>query len=120
MRPVPSLAIDVGVVGAFAAAGLRSHDEGGRPLEVLVVAAPFVIALGVAWLAARAWRSPDAAGTGAAIWLVTATGGLALRAVAFDRGVAPAFVAVAIVTLGVLLMGWRVAARRAPRRHPLR
>ena len=55
------------------------------------------------------------------IWIVTVVVGLALRSLVFDRGIAPTFIVVALLTLGVLLVGWRApgrapaAAPRAPR-----
>ena len=45
------------------------------------------------------------------VWTVTVVGGLALRSVVFDRGIAVSFMIVAALTLGALLLGWRAAAR---------
>jgi hypothetical protein len=79
---------------------------------VVKVAAPFVIALAVGWLAIRAWRAPRAMRTGVVVWLVTVAVGMALRRTVFDRGIAPAFVMVTTVVLGVFLVGWRAAVGR--------
>jgi len=43
--------------------------------------------------------------------------GMALRGLVFDRGTAPSFVVVAAIVLGVLLIGWRLAARVAGQRR---
>ena len=54
-RPVVrAAALDAASIVVFVAIGRRSHDEDGNAVVgVLQVAAPFVIALLVAWLAAR-------------------------------------------------------------------
>ncbi|MBJ7456123.1 MAG: DUF3054 domain-containing protein [Thermoleophilia bacterium] len=119
MRGSPLILLDAGLVIAFAALGRRSHDEGVTLAGVLEVAAPFLIALGVGWLVARAWRTPAALSTGAVVWAVTVVLGLALRNAVFDRGVAVSFMIVATLTLGALLLGWRAAARLSPVRRAL-
>ena len=117
MRPPLVFGIDAVLILGFAALGRRSHEEGSSVVGVVEVAAPFLIALAVGWLVARAWRSPVALGTGVIVWLVTVVGGLALRSLVFDRGIAPAFCIVALLTLGVLLLGWRALARFVPGRR---
>lgn len=120
MRFAPFFAIDAVLVLGFAALGRRSHDEGSSVSGIVEVAAPFLIALVAGWLAARAWRAPLALRTGAIVWIVTVAGGLALRSLVFERGIAPAFIVVALLTLGVLLVGWRALAERLlPRRGRL-
>lgn len=111
MRGAPLVLLDAALVVAFAALGRRSHDEGTALSGVLEVAAPFLIALAAGWLVARAWRAPAALPTGVVVWAVTVVGGLALRSVVFDRGIAVSFMIVAALTLGALLLGWRAAAR---------
>ncbi len=120
MRAAPAFAIDAVLIVGFAALGRRSHDEGSSLTGVLEVAAPFLIAMAVGWLVARAWRSPLAPATGVVIWIVTIVVGMALRSLVFDRGIAPTFIAVALLTLALLLVGWRLLATRLlPRRAPL-
>lgn len=119
VRAAPFFMIDAALVVGFAALGRRSHEEGSSLSGVLEVAAPFLIALAAGWLVARAWRAPVSPRTGAIVWAVTVAGGLALRSAAFDRGIAPAFIVVAALTLGVLLVGWRAVARLAPIRRAL-
>ena len=111
VRATPFFMIDAALVVGFAALGRRSHEEGSSATGIIEVAAPFLIALAVGWLAARAWRAPASVSAGVAVWVVTVAGGLALRSIVFDRGIAPAFIVVAALTLGVLLVGWRAAAR---------
>ena len=110
-------AADVLCVLAFVAAGRRSHDEGNGLGAVLEVAAPFLIALAVGWLATRAWRRPIELGTGVVVWLVTVALGMLLRRTLFDRGTAVSFVIVATVVLGALLVGWRAARAVVARRR---
>jgi hypothetical protein len=106
-------ACDVVAVLLFVTLGRRSHDEGGNVVTgVLSVAAPFLIALAVGWAAARAWRAPVVWRTGLVVWPVTVALGMVLRRFAFDRGTATSFIVVASVATGLLLLGWRLVARR--------
>jgi hypothetical protein len=97
----------------FVAVGRRSHDEGGNVVAgVLAVAAPFLLALAVGWTAARAWRAPMAWRTALVVWPVTVAVGMVLRRFVFDRSTATSFIIVATLATGVLLLGWRLVARR--------
>ena len=96
----------------FVAIGRRNHDEGTAIDGIATVAAPFLIALAVAWLSSRAWRTPGLMRTSLIVWLVTVFGGLELRHFVFDRGTATPFVIVATLVLGVLIIGGRFAVRR--------
>ncbi|MDP2291779.1 MAG: DUF3054 domain-containing protein [Actinomycetota bacterium] len=111
-RVLTAAAIDVAAVVAFVVIGRRSHDEGGSVVgEALKVAAPFLIALAVGWVVARAWRSPMApVPTGIVIWLTTVVLGLLLRRFAFDGGTALPFIIVASLFTLLFLVGWRVVA----------
>ena len=121
---VPVLVVDVAVVVVFALLGRVSHDEGDLVLGTLGTAAPFVLGLLAGWL-----RAP-CAGLSAAErsrtvrfgwWLLTWTmaGGIALRWLVGD-GLAPAFLAVATVVLGVGLVGRRWLAVRWSARQATR
>ena len=103
---------DTVAVLAFAAAGRRSHGQTGDVIGgTLSVAAPFLIALAVAWVVVRAWRRPTAPVTGLAIWPLTVVLGMVLRNQVFDRGTATSFVIVASAVTGALLLGWRLLYR---------
>ena len=111
-RATTAFALDVIAIIVFVAIGRRSHHEaGGAVVGTARVAAPFLIAAVLGWLAARAWRDPFGISTGAIVWLVTVIAGMFLRHFAFDRGTATAFVIVATATLGAFIMGWRGIAR---------
>lgn len=112
-RALIAATADAAAVIVFAAAGRRSHDVGGNPFTgALSVAAPFLVALGVGWVVARAWRRPWSWSTGTVVWVCTIAVGMVLRRVVFDRGTAISFVIVATLVTGALLLGWRLVARR--------
>lgn len=102
--------IDVVAVVAFVIIGRKNHDEGSALSGIVKVAAPFLVALALGWLAARAWKSPMDVGTGLVIWLVTIIAGLTLRKVAFDGGTALPFIIVASLFNLATLVGWRCIA----------
>jgi hypothetical protein len=106
------LVLDPIAVVGFVAIGRDTHDEDATLAGLVETAAPFLIALGLGWLAFRAWRTPLRLSTGAGIAGVTIVLGMLLRRVVFDEGTAAAFVVVATVFLGAALVGWRVVAGR--------
>lgn len=118
--PALALLLDVVLVVVFAAIGRATHDGevfGPFGAGLATTAWPFVVALLVGWLLARAWRNPAAVRrTGLPVWAVTVALGMVLRA-ASGQGVAVAFVIVATLTLALLLLGWRGAARLIARRR---
>lgn len=119
---VLTAAVDAACVLAFAAAGRSSHARDGGVVGVLGTAWPFLVGAAVGWVAVRAWREPGRPWpTGVVVAATAWLGGLALRA-ATGGGTAPAFVVVAGLVLGALLLGRRAvvtalspAARRRRR-----
>lgn len=116
--PLTALLLDVVLVVVFAAIGRATHDGdvlGPFGSGLATTAWPFVAALLVGWLVARAWRRPAAVlRTGLPVWAVTVVLGMLLRALS-GQGVAVAFVIVATLTLALLLLGWRGIARLVTR-----
>ena len=111
-RVVRAAALDVAAIVVFVAIGRRSHDEAGNAfVGALKVAAPFLIALALAWLVTRAWRRPEALDIGVAVWVLTIVLGMPLRRFVFERGTATSFIIVASVALGVLMLGWRLVVQ---------
>lgn len=110
LRPVRSYGIDVIAIVVFAILGRRNHDEGTAVTGILVVAWPFVAGWTIAWFATRLHRRPESAAGALRALAVAIPIALALR-VATDRGIAPAFIVVACVFLGLVLVGrrWLVA-----------
>ena len=72
-------AFDAAVVVTFVAIGHRNHDEGEAIAGVAQTAAPFMIALAVAWIAWRVWARPTGVVTGVKVWLTTVALGMLLR-----------------------------------------
>jgi hypothetical protein len=115
-RTVGAACADIVAIVVFVAIGRRNHKEGEAVDAVLTVAAPFLIALVVGWIAARAWTKPTHVETAFVIWPITVAVGMVLRNVVFDRGTALPFIIVATVVVGVFLVGWRMLAAVAERR----
>ena len=107
-----SAVADVLCIVIFVAIGRRNHDEGEAASGIFRVAAPFVIAAVVGWLASQAWKKPLDLQTGAIIWLTTIILGMILRHFVFDDGTATAFIIVATVFLCAFLNGWRAIVRK--------
>ncbi|MFM8848379.1 MAG: DUF3054 domain-containing protein [Actinomycetota bacterium] len=108
-----SVTADVIGVIVFVVIGRRNHDEGVAAAGVIETAAPFLIALAVGTVAARAWAEPSAARTGVVVWVVTVALGMVLRRFVFDDGTATAFIIVATGVNGAVLNGWRAIVRRS-------
>lgn len=119
-------AIDAVAVVVFVAAGRSSHAEALSLAGLAETAWPFLGGALVGWLIAGlltggGWRSPLApVRTGLVVWLSTVATGMLLRVVS-GQGTAFAFIVVAAVVLGILLVGWRALAilirRLRSRRH---
>ncbi len=99
--------IDLLAVIAFAAIGRRSHDEERGVALTFEVAAPFLLGVAAGWAIFRMWRSPLWSNRAIGMWLTTVVVGIVVRRTVFGRGIAPSFVIVATIVLGVLLLGWR-------------
>lgn len=113
-----AVAVDAACVVLFALLGRRSHDEGNLVWGTVVTAAPFLLALGVAWLAGRSfWKTPLSWRLGVHLWGATLLIGMLARHFVFDRGTATSFIVVAAVFLGVFLVGWRLLAGTLVRRR---
>ncbi|WP_395154570.1 DUF3054 domain-containing protein [Ilumatobacter sp.] len=109
-------ALDAAVVVTFVAIGRRNHEEGEALAGVAQTAAPFMIALAVAWIAWRVWAQPTGVVTGVKVWLTTVALGMVLRNLVFNNGTATSFMIVATVFLGTFLIGWRAVETALIRR----
>jgi hypothetical protein len=111
-----ALLADVVCVLVFCAIGRRSHAEGITVAGVAETAWPFLSGTVAGWLAVRAWRRPTSlAPTGIVIWVCSVAIGMLLRK-ATSQGTAVSFVVVASISLAILLLGWRLAAKVPVRR----
>ncbi|HOB05278.1 MAG TPA: DUF3054 domain-containing protein [Propionibacteriaceae bacterium] len=114
MRTGWSVLIDVVVIIIFAIIGRASHAEVLSLAGIAQTAWPFLVAgVGASGLAfgvgrLQWWQE------GVIVWLAAAVGGLLLRVVSGGTAAVP-FIIVATLTLGLLLVGWRVIGRLATR-----
>ncbi|MBT2550752.1 DUF3054 domain-containing protein [Arthrobacter sp. ISL-65] len=112
-RAVPALtaaaaAADFILILTFAAIGRDAHARGESVVGILFTAWPFLAGAAVAWLLLRLWRRPLALWpAGVAVWLGAVAIGMALRALTGQTVVLP-FVIVALLSLAVFLLGYRL------------
>lgn len=108
---------DAVLILLFAAVGRDAHQRGDVVTGVLLTAWPFLAGAAMGWTVARAWRDPlSVARTGIAVWLGSVAGGMALRALTGQTVVLP-FVIVALLSLGLLLLGYRLLLAGLKRRR---
>jgi peptidoglycan/LPS O-acetylase OafA/YrhL len=108
--------LDCFLVLTFVVIGRSNHAKGEAIGGIASTAWPFLVGLVVGWVAGRAWRRPAAlAPAGVAAWLGTVVVGMVLRVVS-GQGTAFAFIIVALVFLGLFMLGWRLANRFRPAR----
>jgi hypothetical protein len=109
-RPIVlAAAADLGCVLVFVVIGRASHVKGESLAGIASTAWPFLAGLAAGWAAARAWRQPLGLRPAATVWLAAVALGMILRVIS-GQGTAAAFIAVALVFLGLFLFGWRLAA----------
>ncbi|WP_433477512.1 DUF3054 domain-containing protein [Spirillospora sp. CA-142024] len=111
MRWSLAAVLDVLCVLVFVAIGRASHEEAASLGGFATTAWPFLSGLAVGWASWRVWRRPEkVVPAGVGVWVTTVALGMVLRAVS-GQGTAGAFVIVASVFLGLVLLGWRLVAR---------
>ena len=107
LRVVLAAALDCLCVLVFVIIGRASHSHGESLGGIASTAWPVLAGLAGGWVAARAWRGPFLlVPSGAGAWLGAVALGMVLRVVA-GQGTAVAFVVVALLFLGLFLLGWR-------------
>ena len=114
LRPGQTAALaasaDALLILLFAAIGRDAHQRGDILTGVFATAWPFMAGAALAWLALRLWHDPLRLWpAGAAVWLGTVGVGMILRAVTGQTVVLP-FIIVALLSLGVFLVGYRLVA----------
>lgn len=110
--PVVAGVVDALLVLVFAAVGRASHDEHNPLLGAFLTGWPFLVGAAAGWTLVR-WRShrwPVDLGPGIVVWVAAVVVGMLLRALT-GQGTAAAFIVVATLFLGLVLLGWRAAAR---------
>ncbi|MHC6220990.1 DUF3054 domain-containing protein [Arthrobacter sp. MMS24-S77] len=99
--------VDAVLILVFAAIGRDAHQRADVLTGVFSTAWPFLAGAAIGWLAARIWRAPFAIWpSGVAVWIGTVAGGMLLRAVT-GQTVVLAFIIVALISLAILLLGYR-------------
>ena len=111
-RPVAAIAAaaaaDALLIMLFAAIGRDAHARGDVLTGVLLTAWPFLTGAAVAWVVLRLWRGPLALWpAGVAVWLGAVGIGMALRAATGQTVVLPVVI-LALISLAVLLLGYRL------------
>ena len=105
------LVVDLVLVAVFAAVGRASHQESLTPAGWAQTAWPFLAGAVVGWAVVAVTDRPGASlAAGAVVWVAAVVVGMLLRQVS-GQGTAPAFVVVATVVIGVLLLGSRLLWR---------
>lgn len=105
------LLLDLLLVGVFAVIGRLSHYGSLTLAGWWSTAWPFLVGAVLAWVVMALLRRPPAAvGSGVVVWLGTLVVGMVLRQVS-GQGTATAFVVVATLVLGALLVLPRAGAR---------
>lgn len=105
-----AFAADAALVASFAALGRSEHARAATVAGLLETAWPFLTGLALAWVLALAWRQPlGVVRAGVPVWIGAVAIGMLLR-LATGQGIAPAFIAVATIVLGAMLVGWRAIA----------
>lgn len=101
--------VDVILILVFAAIGRDAHQRADVLTGVFSTAWPFLAGAAIAWLVARIWRTPFAIWrSGVGVWIGTVAVGMLLRAVTGQTVVLP-FIVVALISLAILLLGYRAA-----------
>ena len=101
-----ALAAGVAAVVVFAAVGRSAQAESADILGLIGTAAPFVVGLGAAWATPVVRANPTGLRAGAVVLAGTALLGLVVRA-GFTGTLPLSFAAITVVSLAVLLLGWR-------------
>ena len=109
-----SVLLDVVAILIFVVIGRHVHDHGVNIRGLASTAWPFLVGLGlgVGWLVlTRQRRSITTLRGGVVVWLSTVALGMILRVIS-GQGTAFAFIVVALVFLGLCMLGWRAAFAR--------
>ncbi|TLM86416.1 DUF3054 domain-containing protein [Pseudarthrobacter sp. NamE2] len=107
---------DAVLILVFAAIGRDAHQRGDVVAGVLLTAWPFLAGAAAGWLITCAWRHPlSVRKAGIGVWLGSLVVGMLLRAITNQTVVLP-FVIVALISLGVLLLGYRLVISAYHRR----
>ena len=106
------IVIDMFVVLLFVGIGRSNHHHGDNLSGMVSTTWPFAIGLAIGWLIVLVRRQNGVSlGAGVEVWLATVGLGMILRVIA-GQGTAFAFIVVALVFLGALMLGLRLVRSR--------
>lgn len=106
------MTIDVFVVLLFVGIGRSTHHHGDSLSGMVSTTWPFAVGLAIGWLIVLVRRQDGVSlRAGVEVWLATVALGMILRVVA-GQGTAFAFIVVALVFLGALMLGLRLVVSR--------
>jgi hypothetical protein len=106
------IVIDILVVLLFVGIGRSSHHHGESLSGMASTTWPFGVGLAIGWIIVLVRRQNGVSlGAGVEVWLATVALGMSLRVIA-GQGIAFAFVVVALVFLGALMLGLRIVRLR--------
>jgi peptidoglycan/LPS O-acetylase OafA/YrhL len=110
-----SFVADLILVAVFVVIGRVSHKEALTAVGVLTTFWPFAAGLVLAWIVTRNWRTPTrVVWSGISVWVLTVIFGMIFRLIG-AQDVAISFAIVALIVLGVFLLGWRAIVRLSTR-----
>ncbi|NQV05154.1 DUF3054 domain-containing protein [bacterium] len=116
MRRSLILLSDAVAVIVFVVIGRRNHEQTDGFSGFLETVAPFLIAVVIGWLVARAWKNPTGLTTGFIVAGITVVAGLLLRNLVFSEGTETSFLFVAAGFLTFFIVGWRLVAAQFAKR----
>jgi hypothetical protein len=106
------IVIDILVVLLFVSIGRADHHHGDSLTGMISTTWPFAVGLAIGWLVVLVRRQNSVSlGAGVEVWLATVAFGMILRVIA-GQGTALAFIVVALVFLGALMLGPRLVRSR--------
>jgi len=97
---------DTVLILVFAAIGRDAHHRGDIITGVFLTAWPFLAGAALAWLVGMVRQRPLTLSAGVLVWLSAVAGGMVIRALT-GQTVVVAFVIVALLSLGLFLVGYR-------------
>jgi hypothetical protein len=106
------IVIDILVVLLFVGIGRANHHHADSISGMVSTTWPFATGLAVGWLIVLVRRQNGVSlGAGVEVWLATVALGMILRVIA-GQGTAFAFIIVALVFIGALMLGLRLVRSR--------
>ena len=106
------IVIDILVVLLFVGIGRFNHHHGDSLPGMVSTTWPFAVGLAIGWLVVlMRHQNGVSLGAGVEVWITTVALGMILRVIA-GQGTAFAFIVVALVFLGALMLGLRLVRSR--------